>query len=152
MLLRYAIGSALRRIRLDRELTLRTVADTARISMPYLSEIERGRKEPSSEILEVICRALGLTLVDLLAEATDEVLVVDLAEERSERIAVVSSLGGADADIRCRRSWPHEHDQEPVHHPARLRPAAAPRPRARATGRRRSNCSSTWSTSSRSRR
>jgi transcriptional regulator with XRE-family HTH domain len=93
MLLRYAIGSALRRIRLDRELTLRTVADTARISMPYLSEIERGRKEPSSEILEVICRALGLTLVDLLAEASDEVLVVDLAEERSERIAVVSSLG-----------------------------------------------------------
>ena len=77
MLLRYAIGSALRRIRLDRELTLRTVADTARISMPYLSEIERGRKEPSSEILEVICRALGLTLVDLLAEATDEALVVD---------------------------------------------------------------------------
>ena len=75
MLLRYAIGSALRRIRLDRELTLRTVADTARISMPYLSEIERGRKEPSSEILEVICRALGLTLVDLLAEATDEALV-----------------------------------------------------------------------------
>lgn len=74
MLLRYAIGSALRRIRLDRELTLRTVADTARISMPYLSEIERGRKEPSSEILEVICRALGMTLVDLLAEATDEAM------------------------------------------------------------------------------
>ena len=92
MLLRYAIGSALRRIRLDRELTLRTVADSARISMPYLSEIERGRKEPSSEILEVICRALGLTLVDLLAEATDEALIVDLSEDRSERIAVVSSL------------------------------------------------------------
>jgi transcriptional regulator with XRE-family HTH domain len=95
MLLRYAIGSALRRIRLDRELTLRTVADTARISMPYLSEIERGRKEPSSEILEVICRALGLSLVDLLAEATDEALVVDLAEERSDRIAVVSPLSSA---------------------------------------------------------
>jgi transcriptional regulator with XRE-family HTH domain len=92
MLLRYAIGSALRRIRLDRELTLRTVADSARISMPYLSEIERGRKEPSSEILEVICRALGLTLIDLLAEATDEALVVDLSEDRSERIAVVSTL------------------------------------------------------------
>ncbi|MEO5920343.1 MAG: helix-turn-helix transcriptional regulator, partial [Pseudolysinimonas sp.] len=60
-----------------------------RISMPYLSEIERGRKEPSSEILEVICRALGLTLVDLLAEATDEALVVDLTSQRS---AVVSPL------------------------------------------------------------
>jgi transcriptional regulator with XRE-family HTH domain len=97
MLLRYAIGSALRRIRLDRELTLRTVADSARISMPYLSEIERGRKEPSSEILEVICRALGLTLVDLLAEATDEALIVDISEDRAERIAVVSSLASQPA-------------------------------------------------------
>ena len=106
MLLRYAIGSALRRIRLDRELTLRTVADTARISMPYLSEIERGRKEPSSEILEVICRALGMTLVDLLAEATDEALVVDLAEDRTERIAVVSSLATPPAavDAACHGS------------------------------------------------
>jgi len=96
MLLRYAIGSALRRIRLDRELTLRDVADSARISMPYLSEIERGRKEPSSEILEVICRALGMTLVDLLAEATDEALIVDLAESRAERIAVVSTMPAPD--------------------------------------------------------
>ncbi len=100
MLLRYAIGSALRRIRLDRELTLRTVADTARISMPYLSEIERGRKEPSSEILEVICRALGLTLVDLLAEATDEALVVDLprsvpSASRGELVAAPPTPSGA---------------------------------------------------------
>ena len=92
MLLRHVIGAALRRIRLDDGRTLREVASSANISMPYLSEIERGRKEPSSEILEVICRALGLTLVDLLAEATDEALIVDLAEDRSERIAVVSSL------------------------------------------------------------
>ena len=96
MLLRFAIGSALRRIRLDRELTLRDVADSARISMPYLSEIERGRKEPSSEILEVICRALGMTLVDLLAEATDEALIVDLAESREGRIAVVSTMPAPD--------------------------------------------------------
>ena len=66
MLLRYAIGSALRRIRLDRELTLRTVADSARISMPYLSEIERGRKEPSSEVLGSVAEALGLDLVDIV--------------------------------------------------------------------------------------
>ncbi|HEX7834599.1 MAG TPA: helix-turn-helix transcriptional regulator [Pseudolysinimonas sp.] len=81
MLLRYAIGAALRRIRLDRELTLRTVADSARISMPYLSEIERGRKEPSSEILEVICRALDLTIVDLLAEATNEAQVAGVPDQ-----------------------------------------------------------------------
>ncbi len=73
MLLRHAIGATLRRIRLDRSLTLRTVADDARISMPYLSEIERGRKEASSEILEVICRALDMTVLDLLREASYEI-------------------------------------------------------------------------------
>jgi transcriptional regulator with XRE-family HTH domain len=99
MLLRYAIGSALRRIRLDRELTLRTVADTARISMPYLSEIERGRKEPSSEILEVICRALGLSLVDLLAEATDEANVVDLTDRDPGRVSALASRRRPEMDV-----------------------------------------------------
>lgn len=84
MLLRYAIGATLRRIRLDRSLTLRVVAEDARISMPYLSEIERGRKEASSEILAVICRALDMTVLDLLREVTAEAIVVDLAERRAE--------------------------------------------------------------------
>jgi transcriptional regulator with XRE-family HTH domain len=83
MLLRHVIGAALRRIRLDDGRTLREVSQAANISMPYLSEIERGRKEPSSEILAGICAALGLTLLDLLAEASFEeqsaqALVVDL--------------------------------------------------------------------------
>jgi len=78
MLLRHAVGAALRRIRLDDDRTLREVAEAASISMPYLSEIERGRKEPSSEILAGVCTALGLSLVDLLSEATTELLVVDL--------------------------------------------------------------------------
>ncbi len=83
MLLRHAIGAALRRIRLDDGRTLREVALAANISMPYLSEIERGRKEPSSEILAGICTALGLTLVDLLREVTLQelgagALVIDL--------------------------------------------------------------------------
>jgi transcriptional regulator with XRE-family HTH domain len=73
MLLRQAIGATLRRIRLDRSLTLRDVADEARISMPYLSEIERGRKEASSEILAVICEALDMTMLDLLHEVAGEV-------------------------------------------------------------------------------
>src|SRR3954466_1398197 len=72
MLLRHVIGAALRRIRLDDGRTLREVSRAANISMPYLSEIERGRKEPSSEILAGICTALGLTLLDLLAEAAFE--------------------------------------------------------------------------------
>ena len=79
MLLRQAIGATLRRIRLDRSLTLRAVADEASISMPYLSEIERGRKEASSEILAVICAALDMTVLDLLREVADEAAVADVA-------------------------------------------------------------------------
>ncbi|MGW2744020.1 helix-turn-helix domain-containing protein [Streptomyces sp. NPDC001450] len=61
------VGEALRRERLAQERTLRDVADEARISLPYLSEIERGRKEASSEVLAAAARALGLGLGDLLS-------------------------------------------------------------------------------------
>jgi transcriptional regulator with XRE-family HTH domain len=77
MLLRHAIGAALRRIRLDDGRTLREVSQAANISMPYLSEIERGRKEPSSEILAGLCAALGLTLLDLLNEVSFEAQLAD---------------------------------------------------------------------------
>ena len=95
MLLRHAVGAALRRIRLDRGLTLREVAAAARVSMPYLSEIERGRKEPSSEVLAGVCAALGMTIVDLLDEARAELqpaaMLVDLASRMDERIEVGTS-------------------------------------------------------------
>ncbi|WP_432055604.1 helix-turn-helix domain-containing protein [Streptomyces sp. bgisy022] len=61
------VGDVLRRERLAQERTLKDVADAARISMPYLSEVERGRKEASSEVLAAAARALGLGLADLLA-------------------------------------------------------------------------------------
>jgi len=51
--------------------------------MPYLSEIERGRKEASSEILAVICEALDMTVLDLLREVADEAAVIDLAVPRA---------------------------------------------------------------------
>lgn len=66
------VGDVLRRERLAQERTLKDVADAARISMPYLSEVERGRKEASSEVLAAAARALGLGLGDLLARAHDE--------------------------------------------------------------------------------
>ncbi|WP_405675949.1 helix-turn-helix domain-containing protein [Streptomyces sp. NBC_01511] len=65
-LMRDLVGAALRRARLRQGRTLRDVADRAQVSLPYLSEIERGRKEPSSEVLAAVCRALGLHLVDLV--------------------------------------------------------------------------------------
>ncbi|MFF1450445.1 helix-turn-helix domain-containing protein [Streptomyces sp. NPDC058274] len=66
------VGDVLRRERLAQERTLKEVADAARISMPYLSELERGRKEASSEVLAAAARALGLGLTDLLSLAQDE--------------------------------------------------------------------------------
>ncbi|MGW0632029.1 helix-turn-helix domain-containing protein [Streptomyces sp. NPDC002758] len=66
------VGDVLRRERRAQERTLRDVADAARISMPYLSEIERGRKEASSEVLAAAARALGLGLGDLLSLAQGE--------------------------------------------------------------------------------
>nr|WP_202891016.1 helix-turn-helix transcriptional regulator [Kribbella shirazensis] len=68
VLLRQVIGNVFRRLRRERGITLRELAELAQVSVPYLSEIERGRKEPSSEILAAICRALDLELSDLLAE------------------------------------------------------------------------------------
>jgi transcriptional regulator with XRE-family HTH domain len=72
MLLRDAIGFVLRRLRLEQGKTLRELADAARVSLPYLSEIERGRKEASSEILGAICQVLDITEQQLLLEVADE--------------------------------------------------------------------------------
>ncbi|MEU3663390.1 helix-turn-helix transcriptional regulator [Streptomyces sp. NPDC032940] len=70
------VGDVLRRERLAQERTLKDVAESARISMPYLSEVERGRKEASSEVLAAAAGALGLGLADLLARAQRELVRV----------------------------------------------------------------------------
>lgn len=71
---RDVVGDVLRRERLAQERTLKDVADAARISMPYLSELERGRKEASSEVLAAAAHALGLGLADLLARAHSRIV------------------------------------------------------------------------------
>lgn len=65
-LLRRVLGEGLRRTRLEQGRTLADVAAAARVSMQYLSELERGRKEASSEILDALCDALNVELADLL--------------------------------------------------------------------------------------
>ncbi|WP_082057058.1 helix-turn-helix domain-containing protein [Psychromicrobium lacuslunae] len=67
-LLREVHGLLLRRARLRQGKKLEEVAAAAGISMQYLSEIERGRKEPSSEILAAVCRGLGSN-VSMLTKA-----------------------------------------------------------------------------------
>ncbi|MET7707283.1 helix-turn-helix transcriptional regulator [Micromonospora sp. NPDC005413] len=76
-LLRRVIGGVLRRHRQRQGRTLREVAESADVSVPYLSEVERGRKEASSEVLAAICRALGISLADLLGEARDDMRRVE---------------------------------------------------------------------------
>jgi transcriptional regulator with XRE-family HTH domain len=69
--LREALGDALRRRRQAQGRTLREVAAAAGVSLTYLSEVERGRKEASSEVLEAVCSALDLVLADLLFEVAE---------------------------------------------------------------------------------
>ena len=68
ILLRTHIGSALRAARIEQGRTLRDVAKSARVSLGYLSEVERGQKEASSELLNAICSALDLSLSTILVD------------------------------------------------------------------------------------
>ncbi len=67
-LLRGALGSTLRAVRMSQGRTLRDVAKSARVSLGYLSEVERGQKEASSELLNSICSALDLSLSMVLSD------------------------------------------------------------------------------------
>ncbi len=69
LLLREAIGASIRQVRTSQRRSLREVSRRARVSLGYLSEVERGRKEASSELLAAICDALGLPLPELLDDA-----------------------------------------------------------------------------------
>jgi transcriptional regulator with XRE-family HTH domain len=71
-LLRTQLGNTLRGHRLRQRRTLRDVSGAARVSLGYLSEVERGQKEASSELLASICDALEVELADLLAEISLE--------------------------------------------------------------------------------
>jgi len=69
---REVLGQRLRTLRLDQQETLAKTAGRAGISPQYLSEIERGRKEPSSEMIAALAGALGTTLIGLTEQVTDD--------------------------------------------------------------------------------
>jgi transcriptional regulator with XRE-family HTH domain len=79
MRLREAVGEALRRRRQHQGRTLREVAEAAGVSLTYLSEVERGRKEASSEVLEAICAALQLRLAELFFEVAETLALAEAA-------------------------------------------------------------------------
>ena len=72
-LLRIYLGTTLRSARVAQGRTLRDVAKSARVSLGYLSEVERGQKEPSSELINAICTALDLNLSTLLLDVVAQV-------------------------------------------------------------------------------
>ena len=75
--LRTLLGEALRTTRLSQERTLREVSSAARVSLGYLSEVERGQKEASSELLASICRALGVRLSDVLRDVSESLSALE---------------------------------------------------------------------------
>ena len=77
-LLRTHLGSALRAARVSQERTLRDVAKSAKVSLGYLSEVERGQKEASSELLNSICIALDLQLSRVLTDVSNKVAATEV--------------------------------------------------------------------------
>ena len=101
-LLRTVVGEVLRHHRREQRRTLAEVAREASVSMQYLSEVERGRKEPSSEVLAAVCASLRIDLADLLAEVRHE-LVTERAAARHEPVAGRAAVLRLDP-ARLRRS------------------------------------------------
>ncbi len=89
ILLRRVIGDALRARRQAQHRTLREVSTAANVSLGYLSEIERGQKEASSELLAAVCDALGARLSELLHEVSSTVA----SSERGESGPAASGRG-----------------------------------------------------------
>jgi transcriptional regulator with XRE-family HTH domain len=79
VLFRRLLGDVLRDRRMQRGMTLREVSKEARVSLGYISEIERGQKEASSELLASLCTALELPLSTVLREVSDAVAVEEAA-------------------------------------------------------------------------
>lgn len=80
VLLRQEIGDVLREQRQQQSRTLREVSAAARVSLGYLSEVERGQKEASSELLASICSALDLPLSRVLSQVSEKVAVAERVE------------------------------------------------------------------------
>ena len=105
VLFRRMLGEVLRGARRQRGMTLRELSAEARVSLGYISEIERGQKEASSELLASLCQAMDLPLSSVLREVSDAVAVEEallggvalsdaaLTEVRSTSIAAARPAG-----------------------------------------------------------
>ncbi len=92
--LRELLGDVLRARRVDQGLTLRDVSERARISLGYISEVERGQKEASSELLASLAQALEVPLSQVMLEVGSLLQV-----EEAAQLATVSSI--APGEVRA---------------------------------------------------
>jgi transcriptional regulator with XRE-family HTH domain len=123
-LLRTQLGTTLRGHRLRQRRTLRDVSGAARVSLGYLSEVERGQKEASSELLASICDALDVELADLLAEVS---LGLRGDDVRVRPLVPAAEAAGVPAEEETAAA----SDEQPVPEPALALVGAS----ARASGR-----------------
>ncbi|WP_374947696.1 helix-turn-helix domain-containing protein [Agreia sp.] len=77
ILVRQEIGDVLRDFRLQKGRTLRQVASKASVALGYLSEVERGQKEASSEILASVADALDTPISVIMREVGDRLAVIE---------------------------------------------------------------------------
>ena len=97
VIFRRLLGEVLRTRRMRQGRTLRQVSADARVSLGYISEIERGQKEASSELLAAICSALDIPLSEILAEVSDAVALEEAAlavavEDATLDVASIESI------------------------------------------------------------
>jgi transcriptional regulator with XRE-family HTH domain len=110
VLLRRVIGDALRARRQGQHRTLREVSTAANVSLGYLSEIERGQKEASSELLAAICDALGARLSELLSEVSNTLAVAESMQgvlvPVEDQTAQSTVSHGGDVSVKVRQDSP----------------------------------------------
>jgi transcriptional regulator with XRE-family HTH domain len=105
VIFRRLLGEVLRSQRMRQGLTLRQVSADARVSLGYISEVERGQKEASSELLAAICAAMDVPLSEILSEVSDAValeeaaLAMQLESVTLESIELPTSEHRPDGDV-----------------------------------------------------
>jgi transcriptional regulator with XRE-family HTH domain len=101
VLLRRVIGDTLRAQRLAQRRTLREVSTAARVSLGYLSEVERGQKEASSELLSSICDALGVQLSEMLRDVSDTIAIAESSMGVLEPVGDLEMVSEPRARVRA---------------------------------------------------
>lgn len=115
VLFRRLLGEVLRSQRMRQGRTLRQVSADARVSLGYISEIERGHKEASSELLASICDALDVPLSEILSEVSDAVALEEAAlamqlEDVGVTTPLATPVAARDTDLTAEADGSHRGD------------------------------------------